>query len=452
MNTPERPRETGIFNFARKGATAPISDPSSEIGSIPGEAMPRKSDNAANDRAKVVGRTMQMLKKHPLAFAEALLAIGGGAYGVTQGISLINGEDNSSSLPATRDVGSVPGGTSSDQYNQQVVPAEQQKPKLEVFDNEAKSGVITPRMKKIVPKEELQKLDSFARLANQKTTITTARELIEVIPPEERKIYPGPVNLDTKFEIGEDKNTIEIVYPLDLSQTSKEDAETKYVKSFSAASIGGDLGEDLFKDKGYSDKIEFRMKDGSRIPKGTVLNMFLLNEDGGYLLQGMVGEDKKDALIDIQSPNGNIYRFLVIASKGEGRNTKIVSLEPLVPAPKFNPEFNIMPVGTYGYNVVGGQPILELSEDADRVEIVLLGSHKGTVGETSRSRPGLSPFVVTNFKMFVDEGKLLISEWSSNILDMTKRSLSSGQNFVSSSFATTTDGFSRLTKFKVKNK
>ena len=331
---------------------------------------------------------------------------------------------------ASEKLSSVPGGTSfgdnglvfnnPDSGPQSVAAAETRKVKPdEVFDSGAITGVITPAMKKIVFEEDLQELNSFARLTN-KTEIVTAQKLIEemnqMLPPEERKMYLmyPEAALNVSFEVGDDKNTIEILSPLDLSQTSKKDAEIKYVKSFGGGSIGGDVGEDLFKDKGYFDKIEFRMADGSRIPKGSVIDMFVANEDGGYLLEIREGVGdrvgKTGLLIDLQAPNGNIYRFLVMALKGEGLNTKIVSLEPLVPAPEFSPEFNTKPVGTYGYNVVAGQSILQLSEDADRVEIVLLVSHKGNRGEISRSRPGSSPFVVTNLEMFVSDGKVIAAE------------------------------------------
>ncbi|MEK7534285.1 MAG: hypothetical protein AAB600_03000 [Patescibacteria group bacterium] len=292
----------------------------------------------------------------------------------------------------------------------------------EASDNNATTEVITPAMKKEVPREEIQQLDSFARLENQKTEIVTAKELIEQIPLRKRKMYPSDA-LNVSYVIGEDKNTLKLLYPLDLSQTPKKDAVIKLEKSFGAASIGGDIGEALFKDEGYSDKIEFLMEDGSSIPKGTIVNMFLANKTGSYMMKSMVEGDRggQEALIDVQALNGNIYRFLVIALKGEGLATQIVSLEPLVDVPEFKPEFNRMPIGTYGYNVRSGEPSLKLAEDAHRIEIFLLVSHKGNTGETSRSRPGLSPFVVTNLKMFVSDGKVVIPEPSSNTLDTLQK-------------------------------
>lgn len=373
-------------------------------------------------------------RRRPLATLEAFFAIAGGSYGIYQGVSLLDKDTHTQVPPSSsRDIDSFPNSFNDTRLQDQPRNLEQPKPAdanpapkpetkkinlKEVFDNEATTGVITPALREIFTEETIQQLNSFARLENQKTRIVSARELIEELPLAQRKMYPHDA-VNVSYEVGENKNAIKILPTiLDLSQTSKKDADIEVLRSFSGASIGGDVGEDLFKEKGYFDKFELRMKDGSRIPKGAIMPMFLANEGGGYLLGRMEGIGDRvgetGLLIDLQAPNGNIYRFLVMSLNGEGRNTKTVFLEPLVPAPEFIPEFNRMPVGTYGENVVAGQPILQLSEDADRIAVSLLVSHKGDIGETSRSRPGLSPFVVTNLEMFPSDGNLILQEKSSN--------------------------------------
>ena len=273
------------------------------------------------------------------------------------------------------------------------------------------SGVITPEIRKMFTPEKIQQLNSFARFENQKTEIVT-------VPEELRAKYGLPEEM--KFIIGEDMNTIEILPTiLDLSQTSKSDADLEYVMTGLSQ---GSVEYDLFHDKGYFQHIEFRMKDGSRIPKGAIVNMFLVNEKGGYLLQDTVGAGHKagkEALIDIQPPNGDIYRFKVIASNGEGKNTEFVSLDPLVPAPDYNAVLrDIKARGTrysitYGYNVVGGQPILQLSENAYRISIHLLTSLEGKEGETTWPS-GLPTFVLSNLAMFTPDGETLAPRQSSN--------------------------------------
>ena len=206
---------------------------------------------------------------------------------------------------------------------------------------------------------------------------------------------------------------------LDLNQTSKPDADLKYIMT--GLSPGG-VDWDMFHDKGYFQHIEIRMKDGSSIPKGAIVNMFLVNEGGGYLLESMAGVGDragKEGMIDIQDSNGDIHRFTVIALRGKGLNTKIVSLEPLVPAPDYNElladirareaRYSI----ANGQNVLAGQPILQLSGDADRINLHLLTSLKGKKGEASWPQ-GLTPFLLTNLAMFDSDGKLPVSEVSSN--------------------------------------
>lgn len=86
MNNQEGPRQPGIFGFARRGTTAPTSDPL-EIGSIPegGVRGPTREEvetaNAGNLLNKIERTVINTAKRHPFRVGSAAIAVGGAIAG-----------------------------------------------------------------------------------------------------------------------------------------------------------------------------------------------------------------------------------------------------------------------------------------------------------------------------------------------------------------------------------
>lgn len=257
--------------------------------------------------------------------------------------------------------------------------------KQEVFDNNAEVQIITPNMIKRIPEEEIQKLDTFARLANQKTTIIS---LAQPAPSREMAERVGTLQ-NISFKVGEDKNTILFLHPLDFSLSSDPNLEVKLTKSYGAFS---QTDRDAFKDQGYYDTDEYRGKGGKPIPKGTIASFPVVSENGGYLLM-----NEGDGYVQFEAKDGTSYSLLIFGMKRD----KSIPFKPLVDAPEMTVElaqkYNNKGIRSIGFFVRSNQAILQTTKDIDSISFKIVSATKD------------GAYVPTNIASFVSPDNLLIA-------------------------------------------
>ena len=375
-NKEQLPPGKQIFGFARGSRLPPV--PEKEMAPLP----TREEVNAANSGEYAPStRKVEKIGKNRLLKA----AIGGG---VIVGAGAIAYE----AVPAVhRTVDSL---FLDNIKGKLFSSSEVSTTNPKAFDNTKETQVITPAMIKRVPQEEIQKLDTFARLANQKTEIIS---LAQGAPAKDVAANPSAFP-ELKFQIGEDKNTILLLYPLDLSSSSNPNLEIKLTKEY-----GGmrQADSDYLKGKEYYDTITYEGK-GKPIPKGTVVNFPVVSENGGYMIMNTHG----DGYLYFQSNDGIKYRLDVYAVKGEGNES--ILFKPLVDAPVLTDEFKeiLKDKGvTAGFHVRSDQAILQTTEDVDSISIYTTAAKKDGVSVSTFI------FVPTNMELFVSpDNQLLTSE------------------------------------------
>lgn len=269
------------------------------------------------------------------------------------------------------------------------------------FSVTAERGVIGENTIVRLPQEEIDKLfpTAFGKLREDgDNTILTIPQPISKSEREKAE-RAGVIVPDQQYEIREDKGTLQLQYPLDLSQSSDPNAQIPFAKSYGGL-IAADRLASLQKE-GYYDTLEFQ-----NVPKGTIVQAPL----DGYLVISRTNGVRHDpnkvtnGFIDFQGPNGIIYRLLIYG--GEGND--IFVFTPLLDAPEPNPGDNHKPVGAYGIHVEKGQALFRTDSNLDEVGLKITMAIKGKVGEPPDGR---QPYVPTNLEMLPSlDGKLLTSQ------------------------------------------
>lgn len=270
------------------------------------------------------------------------------------------------------------------------------------FNPTAISGVTTPDMITILPQKEIDEIypTAFGKLADSDSdhVISIPQPMSE--SERTRQIQAGVKTPDLQYEIRKDKGTLQIQYPLDLSQSSDPNAKISFERAY-----GGFNAVDriALQGKEYYDWIGFK-----NVPKGAIIKAPL---DGYFVISETNGEKHESqkstgGIIVFQAPNGNIYRLNIGGVSGNN----IFVFTPLLDAPDLVSENNRTPVGTYGIKIQKGQALFQTNTRLDEVGFGILMAVKGKIGAPPEIMT--QPFVPTTLELLYDpqENKLIASQ------------------------------------------
>jgi len=291
----------------------------------------------------------------------ALTVLGTGAW---------QGYDNLVASEETID--SVPGGTSFDQYNQRVVPKEQQKPKPEVFDNGATTGKIGSNNILYVPREVLDKTP----LADEKGN----------------PIFDFPWDPHNPVEIKYEKS-LGILNPR-WKEVIEIDPNTEFKNSFQAKVTlpAGYEFTTLYPGRVFFAGFRYNKEASKKSPS---------NPYGVAVSDG----PPQMAKIEFMAPNGVLY-FINIGIRTDQGN---VVLEPLIEAPLIGLENDQGTDWEKGMPVERGQKIFRINEEVKGI----LGMYiEGGINGDLRSPNGRIPgnFIFQAQKDPAGVEKLLVAE------------------------------------------
>lgn len=371
---PIRGRDFGITNVP----DLKVTTTGGRRGGIP---LPGKPEVGRPDKEhkgspvrKVLGRVL---------LAASAVGLGGGAYAVYQEVPAVHQAVDQ-------------------QFLQRIGVKDPEAPTT--FDNTAEKGVIGPSNTVVLSQEEINQLFPTAFGKLKENGNNTLREIPFSMSAEEKAARENAGgNIGIKLEIREDKGTLQLQNPLDLSKSSDPNANIPYTKEFSGGLPTGnalDLEKSL-QEQGFYNQLKFQ-----GVPQGTVIEapvdgfLRVSTSDGNKSVPGKI----TTGFIDFQGPDGTIYNLWIFGSKGNS----IFVLNPLLDAPER------ADIGSYGTRVNKGQPLFETATRLDELVLYVAGASKGKVGEAWDYN---SPSVATNLEFLVDldSGKVITSTPTSNI-------------------------------------
>lgn len=213
--------------------------------------------------------------------------------------------------------------------------------------------------------------------------------------------------------LGDGKNTLQLQYPFDLSQSTDPNTKLTFTKSFSGSSSAE---RQQYKNRDFYDMFTFQ-----NVPGGTVIR----SPVDGYLVISIDENNPPDlnwgnatdGFINFVAPNGNQYgiTFFGATTKDlrDGRygNTQTGYIfKSLVDAPTYKTEYRKRVTGNYGIAVKKGEPILQLIQPPDNDTIGEVGFSIGPArqGEIGKSTDMGKPSIPTNIELLVTpDGKLI---------------------------------------------
>lgn len=374
MNNPEKPTQN-TFGFARG---TPINPTSSEIGSVPKKGVrgaTREEAEGANEE-RLLGRiertVIDIAKQHPIIVGSAAVTGIGGA--IAGAVAIIEASQNNTP-EIHRLIDSVPSSDSTI-----------------TFENNTTKG-IEPNITR-VPREEIDRLyPTFGKFRND------SKETTIIIPP------PNSEEKARTVIIREDGGILQLLYPLDLSESANPNAKAPFIKSIRGFSID----EALMK-RGY-DTITF-----PEVPDGTTIRA----PTDGFLMTMRTdvpdnarppndGADTSDVLIDFIG-QGYQYRIGIVGfttakgGKPGYEQTALVfknltdgSTKPSIELAENNQKL----IGTYGTSIKRGEPILRVVKP-DRsapVQVALTVFSALKTIDNERARPIRNPSVQTSIEL-----------------------------------------------------
>lgn len=194
-------------------------------------------------------------------------------------------------------------------------------PEASVFDPTATSGVIKPSMIERLPQEEIAKLDPFTKI--------------------------------------DDRNTIQVLYPIDVSTSKNPNVSIEYKKSLNISKTTGNqshLEQQGFYNAFYS----------KNIPSGTIIyapvdGKLILYTDSGNI-PPINDRDYSTATIDFQV-NGKDYRMIITGGKkNRGDIFNTLTNAPVIGSSKMSRE-EVAKINNQAISIKRGNPILQVAED-----------------------------------------------------------------------------------------
>lgn len=326
-------------------------------------------------------KVLDLAKKHPVLTAGAALATIAGGFAAVEAYQ-----------------GNIPG------IHRSI---DQSVPSNEVLNPTATEGAIKPSMIERLPQKEIDKMypDAFGKLAKDTTVVG--------VPPKSG-------DAAVSVAVSNDQiNTLQMEYPLDLSLSTKPNAEIQFTKRFAG---GPQVVRETFQGKGYYDIVEFPDVPGGTKILAPVDGFLVISRDidsTGNSRPSNGVADTSTVLVDFTTKDGYQYRIGIAGGTDLGGDPRFAKtgfvFKSLIDAPIFSKEDNKKLVGTYGKQIKKGETILEVIQPTNgnpvEVALVIYSALKGRNTNEERATILNSPLALTNIEFFTDPaGKLLLPQ------------------------------------------